>query len=83
MWKREGEGLNGRLVQVTVKFGGSLMFWGCMFWEGVGYGTNIDERMDADLFVSIFFSFLYILAPKGPIYIPVHAGSLVTKYKSN
>ena len=24
-----------------------------MFWEGVGYGTKIDGRMDADLFVSI------------------------------
>jgi len=54
VWKREGEGLNDRLVQRTVKFrGGSLMFWGCMFWEGVGYGTKIDGRMDADLFVSI------------------------------
>jgi len=54
MWKREGEGLNDRLVQGTVKFrGGSLMFWGCMFWEGVGYGTKIKGRMDADLFVSI------------------------------
>ena len=29
------------------------MFWGCMFWEGVGYGTKIDGRMDTDLFVSI------------------------------
>jgi len=54
VWKREGEGLNNRLVQGTVKFGGgSLMFWGCMFWEGVGYGTKIDGRMDSDLFVSI------------------------------
>jgi len=54
VWKREGEGLNDRLVQGMVKFrGGSLMFWGCMFWEGVGYGTKIDGRMDADLFVSI------------------------------
>ena len=29
------------------------MFWGCMFWEGVGYGTKIDGRMDANIFVSI------------------------------
>jgi len=51
VWKREGEGLNDRLVQGTVKFGGgSLMFWGCMFWKGAGYGTKIDGRMDADLF---------------------------------
>jgi len=54
VWKREGEGLNDRLVQGTAKFrGGSLTFWGCMFWEGVGYETKIDGRMDADLFVCI------------------------------
>jgi len=29
------------------------MFWGYMFWEEVGYGTKIEGRMDADLFVSI------------------------------
>ena len=54
VWKKAGEGLSDRLVQGTVKFGGgSLMFWGCMFWEGPGYGTKIDGRMDANLFVSI------------------------------
>ena len=36
VWKRLGEGLNDRLVQGTVKFGGSLIIWGCMFWEGPG-----------------------------------------------
>ena len=46
--------MSDRLVQGIVKFGGgSLIFWGCMFWEGVGYGTKIDGRMDADLFISI------------------------------
>jgi hypothetical protein len=50
MWKKPGEGLTDRLVQGTVKFrGGSLMIWGCMFWEGPGYATKIDGRMDADL----------------------------------
>ena len=29
------------------------MIWGCMFWEGPGYATKIDGRMDADTFVSI------------------------------
>ena len=24
-----------------------------MSWEGIGYATRIDERMDADLYVSI------------------------------
>ena len=53
-WKKQGERLSSRLVQPTVKFGGgSLMFWGCMSWEGVGYGTRIEGRMNADLYVSI------------------------------
>ena len=49
-----GEGLSGRLVQGTVKFGGgSLMIWGCMFWEVPGYATKINGKIDVDLFVSI------------------------------
>ena len=29
------------------------MMWGCISWEGVGYATRIEGRMDADLYVSI------------------------------
>ncbi len=29
------------------------MIWGCMFWDGVGYATRIDGKMDADLYVQI------------------------------
>ena len=47
-------GLSDRLVQGTVKFGGgSLMIWGCMFWEGPGYTTKIDGNMAAEFFVSV------------------------------
>ena len=54
VWKRAGEQLSPRLVKETVKFGGGhLMFWGCMTWEGVGYGCNIEGKMDADLYVKI------------------------------
>jgi len=53
-WKRAGEGLSDRLVQGTVKFGGgSVMVWGCMTWEGVGYAAKIDGRMDGDLYLQI------------------------------
>ena len=46
VWKKAGEGLSDRVVDGTVKFGGgSLMFWGCMLWEGAGYGTKIDGRI--------------------------------------
>ena len=27
--------------------------WGCFGWDGVGYATRIDRRMDAELYVSI------------------------------
>ena len=54
MWKKQGEGLSDRLVQETLKFGGSsLMLWGCMTWEGVGFATKSDGRMDGDLFLQI------------------------------
>ena len=53
-WKKPGEGLSDRLVEGTAKFGGgSIMIWGCMTWEGVGYATKIDGRMDSDLYLQI------------------------------
>jgi hypothetical protein len=54
VWKKAGEELSDRVVEGTVKFGGgSLMVWGCMLWEGVGYACRIDGRMDADLYCKI------------------------------
>ena len=53
-WKKAGEGLTDRSVQETLKFGGgSLMVWGCMLWDGVGYACKIDGRMDGDLYTRI------------------------------
>ena len=53
-WKRAGEGFNDRLVEGTLKFGGdSLMMWGCMTWEGAGFGSKIDGRLDRDLNLQI------------------------------
>ncbi|KAG2070375.1 hypothetical protein BDR04DRAFT_1018812, partial [Suillus decipiens] len=44
--KKSGERLSDRLVHGTVKFGGgSLMMWGCMTWEGVGYAAKIDGHL--------------------------------------
>jgi len=33
--EKGGEGLSDRLVEGALKFGGSLMIWGCMPWEGL------------------------------------------------
>ena len=52
MQKKAGEGLSDRLLEGTVKFGGgSLMMWGCMTWQGIGYASKIDGRMDGDLYL--------------------------------
>ena len=54
VWKEEGEGLSDRLVEGTVKFGGgNLMMWGCMTWDGIGFATRIEGKMDAELYVQI------------------------------
>ena len=38
----------------TVKFGGdSLMMWGCMTNDGVGYACKIEGNMDAALYTNI------------------------------
>jgi hypothetical protein len=53
-WKKAGEGLSNRLVEETLKFGGgSIMIWGCMLWDGVGYACKIDGRMDGELYMNI------------------------------
>ena len=53
-WKKPGEPLSSRLVRPVKKFGGgSLMMWGCMCWEGVGFATKIEGRMDGPLYVQI------------------------------
>ena len=53
-WKKPGEPLSDWMVKPTLKFGGgSVMMWGCMLWEGVGYGTRIEDKMDAQLYTSI------------------------------
>ena len=54
VWKKAGEVLSDRLIEDTVKFErGSLMMWGCMTQQGVGYATKIDGRMDRDLYLQI------------------------------
>ena len=52
--EKAGGGLSNRLVKGTLKFScGNIMIWGCFGWDGVGYATKIDGRMDAELYVSI------------------------------
>jgi Transposase/DDE superfamily endonuclease len=54
VWKQAEEGLTDKSIEGTLKFGGgSLMLWGCMLWDGVGYACRIDGRMDGDLYVKI------------------------------
>ena len=54
VWKEVGEPLSDRLVESTVKFGGgNVMMWDCMLWEGIGYATRIEGKMDAELYCAI------------------------------
>lgn len=54
VWKKPGSRLTEQHVSGTVKFGGgSLMLWGCMTAQGVGYASRINGRMDAQLYTEI------------------------------
>lgn len=54
VWKKPGSGITEQHVKKTVKFGGgSLMIWGCMTAQGVGYACRIDGHMNAELYTCI------------------------------
>ena len=54
VWERPGGVLTEQQVQGTAKFGGgSLMMWGCMAAQGVGYACRIDGGLDAQLYTHI------------------------------
>lgn len=54
VWKTPGEPIKPHHVTPTVKFGGgSVMVWGCMCYDGVGYACKINGTMDAELYKTI------------------------------
>ena len=53
-WSRDPNALNDQSVQQTVKHGGgSVMMWGCMCSEGIGFACKIDNTMDQHLYKEI------------------------------
>lgn len=53
-WIHGGESIQDRHVQQTVKHGGgSIMVWGCMTYQGVGYLCKLCGKMDQQLYRSI------------------------------
>jgi transposase len=53
-WAREGEGLSDRLIIPTANFGGgSIMFWGCMGWQGTGFGCRLERTLNKELYLDI------------------------------
>jgi hypothetical protein len=53
-WKRPQSELQPQHVQERVKFGGgSIMIWGCMTWNGVGYAAKVDGGVNGELYREI------------------------------
>ena len=54
MWIDKENRADPRRIEPTVKFGGgNLQMWGCMGWDGVGYATRIEGKMNAELYTQI------------------------------
>ena len=53
-WSRDCDPIQDHHLGLTVKHGGgSLMMWGCMTYEGVGYGCHIEQVMDSEVYCEI------------------------------
>ena len=53
-WRRDGESLQPRHVNQTLKHGGgSIAIWGCMTADGPGFMCKIEGTMDQELYKSI------------------------------
>jgi hypothetical protein len=52
VWKKKGEPISDRTTLPTVKYGGNMMVWGYMGWNGVGM-LKVEGRMDAKQYVEI------------------------------
>lgn len=54
IWREVNEPLSDRTVKPTVKGGGgSIMVWGCMGMQGVGYSSKITGTMNAALYKEV------------------------------
>ena len=54
VWRSPKEAYNEDCIQSTVKFGGgSVMFWGCFGWHGVGPLVVVEGNMDSDKYVNL------------------------------
>ncbi|GET51079.1 transposable element Tcb1 transposase [Rhizophagus irregularis DAOM 181602=DAOM 197198] len=58
VWRNLGEAYNQNCIQPTVKFGdGSVMFWGCFSWHGVGPLVVVEGNMNSDDYVNILANY--------------------------
>lgn len=54
VWRRVDEKYHIDCVRPTVKYGGgSVMFWGCFGWDGVGPLVLVEETMNQDTYVNV------------------------------
>ncbi|CAJ0758085.1 4351_t:CDS:2, partial [Entrophospora sp. SA101] len=54
VWRKPGEAYKEDCIQPTVKFGGgSVMFWGCFGWHGVGPLIVVEGNMDSNDYINI------------------------------
>lgn len=54
VWRKPEEAYSMSCMRGTVKHGGrNIMVWGCMAWNGVGKINFIEDKVNAEMYISI------------------------------
>jgi len=76
VWRRDNEKYHKDCVAHSVKFGGgSIMYWGCFSWWGIGPLVRVEGTMDTDAYINTLAEHFVPWANEMAAQHPEHTGT--------